>query len=83
MKEEADRLAREAEDKAKASVASDTAPLQANFDKQLEHTLDKAREEAVMAYRCNRGRAAEQATAYIDGGVYILGKISGAFPEHD
>jgi hypothetical protein len=82
-KEEAGRLVQEAEDKAKAAVAAESARLQVEFDQRLEVALGKAKEEAVLAYRRDRGRAVEQATAYIDGGVYILGKIKEAFPEQD
>ena len=81
--EDAGRLVQEAEEKAKAVVGSETARLQVEYDQKLKKCLGKAKEEAVMAYRRDRGRAVEQATVYVDGGVYILGKIAKAFPEHD
>ena len=83
VKEEAGRLVQEAEDKAKAAVAAESARLQVEFDQRQEVALAKAKEEAVLAYRCDRGRAVEQATAYMDGRKYILGKIKEAFPEQD
>ena len=83
LKEEAGRLAQEAEEKAKAAVATESARLQVEFDQRLEVALLKAKEDAVLAYRRDRGRAVEQATAYMDGGKYILGKIKEAFPEQD
>lgn len=79
----AGRLVQEAEEKAKAVMASETAPLHAEFDKRLEHTLGRARKEAVMAYRRDQGRAIKQATAYVEGGKYIFGKIEAAFPDQD
>ena len=82
-KAEAGRLVQEAEDKAKAAVAAESARLQVEFDRRLEAALGEAKKEAILAYRRDRGRAVEQATAYIDGGVYILGKIKEAFPEQD
>ena len=82
-KAEAGRLVQEAEDKAKAAVAAESARLQVEFDRRLEVALGEAKKEAILAYRRDRGRAVEQATAYIDGGVYILGKIKEAFPEQD
>ena len=82
-KEEPGRLVQEAEEKAKVAVATESARLQVEFDQRLELALGEARKEAVLAYRRDRGRAVEQATAYIDGGVYILGKIKEAFPEQD
>jgi hypothetical protein len=81
--ERANAYAREAEEKAKAAVASEAARIQAEFDKRLEAAVDKARSEAVLAYRRDRGRAVEQTTAFIEGGVYILGKIKDAFPDQD
>jgi F0F1-type ATP synthase membrane subunit b/b' len=81
--ERANTYAREAEEKAKAAVASEAARIQAEFDKRLEAAVDKARSEAVLAYRRDRGRAVEQTTAFIEGGVYILGKIKDAFPDQD
>ena len=83
LKEETGRLIREAEEKAKAAVASETARLHLEFDRRWEARARKEREVAVMAYRRERGRAVEQATAYIDGGKYILGKIKEAFPSQD
>ena len=83
LKEDAGRLVEEAEAKAKAAVASETARLQAEFDKKLAKCLSKAKEEAVLAYRQDRGRAVEQATTYVQGGKYILEKIKGAFPDQD
>lgn len=83
VKDDADRLVRDAEEKAKVVVASETTQLQAEFDKRLEHTVDRAKEEAVLAYRHDRARALEQVTTYIDGGKYILGKIKAAFPGQD
>ena len=53
--------------------------IQADFDNRLGKAVD----EAVLAYRRDRGRAVEQTTAYIEGGVYILGKIKAAFPGQD
>ena len=82
-KEEAGRLVQEAEEKAKVAVATESARLQVEFDQRLELAIGEARKEAVLAYRRDRGRAVEQATAYIEGGVYILGKIAEAFPEQD
>lgn len=81
--ERASAYAREVEEKAKVAVASETARIQAEFDKRLEAELEKARGEAVLAYRKDRGRAVEQTTAFIEGGVYILGKIKEAFPSQD
>jgi F0F1-type ATP synthase membrane subunit b/b' len=81
--ERANAYAREAEEKAKAAVASEAARIQAEFDKRLEAAVDKARSEAVLAYRRDRGRAVEQTNAFIEGGVYILGKIKDAFPGQD
>jgi S-methylmethionine-dependent homocysteine/selenocysteine methylase len=80
---DAGRLVEEAEQKAKAAVAAEAARMKAEYDRRLEESLGKAKEEAVMAYRRDRGRAVEQATAFIDGGTYILGKIKEAFPEQD
>ena len=87
---DAGRRVEEAEEKAKAVVASEAARRRAEFDKRLEAALGKAKEEAdlavkeaVLAYRRDRGRAVEQTTAYIEGGVYILGKIKDAFPSQD
>ena len=74
-KEDAGRLVLEAEDKAKAAVAAESARLQVEFDQRLEAALGEAKKEVVIAYRRNRGQAVEQATAYMEGGVYILGKI--------
>lgn len=37
----------------------------------------------VLAYRHDRARAVEQTTTYIDGRVYIQGKIKEAFSEMD
>ena len=80
---DAGRRVQEAEEKAKAAVASEAIRMEAEFDKRLEIALGKAKEDAVLAYRRDRGRAVEQATAYMDGGKYILGKIKEAFPEQD
>ena len=80
---DAARRVEEAEQKANAAVAAEVARIQAEYDRRLEHALGKAKEDAVMSYRRDRGRAVEQATAFIDGGVYILGKIKEAFPEQD
>lgn len=77
--ERASVYAREVEEKAKADVISETVRMQAKFDNHLESAV----EEAVLAYRRDRGRAVEQATAYVEGGIYILGKIKEAFPEQD
>ena len=77
--ERASVYAREAEEKANAAVTSETARIQADFDNRLGKAVD----EAVLAYRRDRGRAVEQTTAYIEGGVYILGKIKAAFPGQD
>ena len=79
----AEAYAREVEDKAKAAVASKTARIQAEFDRRLEGELEKAKADAVLAYRRDRGRAVEQTTTFIEGGVYILGKIKEAFPGQD
>jgi hypothetical protein len=81
--ERANAYAREAEEKAKAAVASEAARIQAEFDKRLDAVLDRAKDEAVLAYRRDRRRAVEQTTAFIEGGVYILGKIKDAFPGQD
>ncbi|KAK9951537.1 hypothetical protein M0R45_006975 [Rubus argutus] len=81
--ERAEVYAREVEDKAKAVVASETARIQAEFDRRLDGELEKAKADAVLAYRRDRGRAVEQTTAFIEGGVYILGKIKEAFPGQD
>ena len=64
-------------------MASETAKIQADFDKRLEEVLGRAKSEAVMAYRRDRGRAVEQMTAYVEGGIYILDKIKEAFPDQD
>jgi hypothetical protein len=83
VEEKAAAYAREVEEKAKSAVASETARMQAEFDKRLEAALDRANNEAVLAYRRDRQRAVEQTTAFIEGGVYILGKIKDAFPGQD
>jgi hypothetical protein len=83
VEERAAAYAREVEEKAKAAVASETARMQVEFDKRLEAALDRAKDEAVLAYRRDRRRAVEQTTAFIEGGVYILGKIKDAFPGQD
>ena len=80
---DAARRVEEAEQKANAAVAAEVARIQAEYDRRLEQALGKAKEDAVMSYRRDRGRAVEQATAFIDGGVYILGKIKQGFPEQD
>jgi hypothetical protein len=80
---DAGRLVEEAEQKAKAAVAAEAVRMKAEYDRRLEESLGKAKEGAVMVYRRDRGRAVEQATAFIDGGTYILGKIKEAFPEQD
>ena len=71
------------EGKAKAAVASETARIQAKFDRRLEAELEKAKGKAVLTYRRDQGRAVEQTTTFIEGGVYILGKIKDAFPGQD
>ena len=83
VKEDAYRLVQEAEEKAKVAVAAEAARIQAESDKRLEAALDRARDDAVLAYRRDRRRAVEQTTAFIEGGVYILGKIKDAFPGQD
>jgi hypothetical protein len=83
VKEEAGRLVQEAEEKAKVAVAAEAARIQAEFDKRLEAAVDEAKDGAVLAYRKDRRRAVEQTTAFIEEGVYILGKIKDAFPEQD
>ena len=80
---DAGRLVEEAEQKAKAAVAAEAVRVKAEYERWLEQDLTKAKKAAVLAYRRDRGRAVEQATAFIDGGVYILGKIKEAFPEQD
>lgn len=55
--DDASRMVREAEEKAKTVVASETARLQAEFDRRLEEHLSKERQEVVMAYRRDRARA--------------------------
>jgi hypothetical protein len=80
---DAGRLVEEAEQKAKAAVAAEAVRVKAEYERRLEQDLTKAKKAAVLAYRRDRGRAVEQATAFIDGGVYILGKIKEAFPEQD
>jgi hypothetical protein len=80
---DAGRLVEEAEQKAKVAVAAEAVRIKAEYDRRLEEALGKAKDEAVVAYRRHRGRAVEQATAFIDGGAYILGKIKEAFPDQD
>lgn len=80
---DAGRLVEEAEQKAKAAVVAEAVRVKAEYERRLEQDLTKAKKAAVLAYRRDRGRAVEQATAFIDGGVYILGKIKEAFPEQD
>lgn len=77
--ERANSFARDVEEKAMAAMASETTRIQIEFNNRL----GRAVEEAVLAYRRDRGRAVEQATAFIDGDVYILSKIKEAFPEED
>ncbi|KAK9951501.1 hypothetical protein M0R45_006939 [Rubus argutus] len=72
--ERAEAYAQEVEGKAKAAVASETTRIQAEFDRRLEAELEKAKGEAVLAYRRDRGRAVEQTTAFIEGGCTSLGR---------
>ena len=64
-------------------MAAEAVRMKAEYEHRLEEDLRKAKKAAVLAYRRDRGRAVEQATAFIDGGVYILGKVKEAFPEQD
>src|ERR1017187_2006687 len=59
---DAARRVEEAEQKSNSAVAAEAARIQDEYDRRLEHALGKAKEDDVMSYRRDRGRAVEQAT---------------------